>query len=186
MPRSRTRTGRWSAPPSALTWPHRLWDFKKPLPVERRLRRRRRRLQPAGLARRGARQQAARPLHASRSAATATSCSRRARCGPPRITESRCSTSCRTIAPIIRNTCIWPRWRRGTAAASSKARYRHDAHGSEYRLRHGGARLGRLRRRSDRRPEGSCACAQARRRGRASAASRRWSTSSPIRAEGGP
>ena len=43
--------------------------------MERRLRRRRRRLQPAGLARRGARQQEARPLHASRSAATATSCS---------------------------------------------------------------------------------------------------------------
>ena len=30
MPRSRTRTGRWLATRSAMSWPHRLWDIKKP------------------------------------------------------------------------------------------------------------------------------------------------------------
>ena len=63
--------------------------FREAASVERRLGRRRRRLQSAGLARRGARQQEARTSHASPSAATATSCSIPARCGPPRITGFR-------------------------------------------------------------------------------------------------
>ena len=113
----------WSLVGNAIrnTWPHRLWDFKKPyqwnggsggagvgynLPASlgaalankrhgrftRRVRRRRR-------------------LHVRAAA----------RCGPRRTTRSRCSTSCTTTAPIIRNTCTCRRWRRGTAAASSNA-----------------------------------------------------------------
>ena len=183
MPRSRTRTGRWSAPrsgchgrigcgtsrsrisgtaspaapASATTLPASLGAAlanKKHGRFTRRVRRRRR-------------------LHVQS----------RARCGRPPITRFRCSTSCRTTAPIIRNTCIWWPWRRGTAAASSKHGYRHHAQGPEYRLRHRGARHGRLWRRTDHRPEGPCAGARARRRRRQDAASRRWSTSSPTRAE---
>ena len=55
----------------------------------------------------------------SPSAATAISCSIPARCGRRRITRFRYSMSCTTTAPITRNTCISPRWPRGTAAASS-------------------------------------------------------------------
>ena len=108
--RSRTRIGRWSAPRSDSNWPHRLWNFDKPYQLERRLGRRRHRLYAAGLARRRARQQAAMAGSRWRSAATATSCSCPARCGPPRTTAFRCSTSCTTIAPITRSTCTCRRW----------------------------------------------------------------------------
>ena len=96
-------------------------EFRQASQLERRLGRRRHRLHAAGLARRRARQQAARPAHASPSAATATSCSRPARCGRRRITASRCSTSCTTTAPITRNTCTCRRWPTAAAAASRSA-----------------------------------------------------------------
>jgi acetolactate synthase-1/2/3 large subunit len=42
-------------------------------------------------------------------------------------------------------------------------RYRYDPHGPEHRLRHVGARHGRARRRTNCRPEGPCGCARPRR-----------------------
>ena len=126
-----------------LTWPHRLWDFKKPHQWNGFSGGAGVGYNSAGLARRGARQQEARPFHASRSAATATSCSRPARCGPPRITGSRCSTSCRTTAPTIRRYMYLVAMAARHGRGIEQCRYRYDAHGSEHRLRHGGARLGR-------------------------------------------
>ena len=72
MPRSRTRTGRWSAPAIRLTWPHRLWNFNKPYQWNGGSGGAGVGYNAAGLAWCGARQQEARPLHASHSAATAT------------------------------------------------------------------------------------------------------------------
>ena len=103
-----------------LTWPHRLWNFNKPHQWN------------GGSGGAGVGYNAP----ASLGAALANKKHGRltvafngdgdfmfvpARCGRPRITGSRCSTSCTTTAPIIRNTCICRRWRTGTAAASSKA-----------------------------------------------------------------
>jgi hypothetical protein len=76
-----------------LSWPHRLWNFDKPYRWNG----------VSGGAGVGYNLPAS--LGAALSGATATSCSRQARYGRPHTIAFRCSTSCRTIAPTIRNTC---------------------------------------------------------------------------------
>ena len=146
-------------------------ELRQALPVERRLGRCRHRLQRAGLARCGARQQATWPPHAQLQRRRRSHVRARRRCGRRRTTRSRCSISCTTTAPIIRRSCTCRRWPTAAAAAST-IHHRHHHHQSEHRLRHGGARLRRPRRGADHRSEGS-------RRPRSSARSRWSSAASP-------
>ena len=143
-PRSKTRIGQWSVPRSScpgrigcgISTSRTSGTASPAAPASATISRRR-----------SVRRWPTRSMAASRwrSAATATSCSIRARCGRPRITTFRSSTSSRTTAPIIRNTCTSSRWPRDMAATSQDG-YRHDAQRPEYRLRHRRPRHGRPRR----------------------------------------
>ena len=176
----------WSLVGNAIrnTWPQRLWDFDKPYQWNGGSGGAGVGYNAAGLARRGARQQAARPadgrvrrrrrLHVRAGHAVD-------RGAPPDPDALHHAQQPRLSSG---STCTCRRWRPGTAAASRTPHIGTTHQGSEHRLRHRRARLRRPRRRPDHRSEGSRAGAQARHSPWSRAASRRWSTSSPIRAEG--
>ena len=156
--------------------------FQEALSVEWRFRRCRHRLQSAGLARRGARQQEAGPLHrrVRRRRRLHVQSRHAVDGGASQDSDALHRPQQSRLSPGIHVP-------RGDGGAARPRRrqdgYRHHDQGSEYRLRHYRARHGRPWRRPDHRSEGSwrrrCTAPSVRQSRR----DRPWSTSSPIRVE---